>query len=385
MVEQHNVKIVAVQKDYLIRKMAKINFFGDIFSQTGYASHCRQLVNALYKLNPEIHLECQKPLNWVRHVNSNELAMINNPYYIHETDIMVNLPPFWQQCLAQKPKHFIGWCVWEGINVPKFWMKYLIDKRVDKIIVPSKHVWNTIDNTCNHHKDIINKIQIIPHGVNINVFNLNPKPHDKFTFIANKGWAQGINDRGGIQWLLKAFCEEFNKENDVELLLKINVAYNHPNWNFANELQNIGITPEITKNVKFILQNIDYNDLAQLYNQGDVFVSPTMGDAFNLPCLEAMACGLPVITTNFGGQTDYVNEQNGYLIDYKLVDVTWDMMYEGNKWAQPDLTHLREIMRYCYTNKEVIQNHGVLALNTASLYTWENSAKQLLDTIHNLE
>ena len=325
--------------------MVKINFFADIFSQSGYASHGRQLINALYKINNEIHLECAKPADWIRQVNDAELKMINNPYYPNATDIMINVPPFWQQSLAQKPKHFIGWCVWEGVNIPKYWLHYLIDKRVDKIVVPSKHVWNAIDNTCEHDKEIINKISIIPRGVNTKIFYPKPIQHNKFTFITNKGWAQGINDRGGIQWLLKAFCEEFAQDENVELLLKINVAYNYPNWNWQQDLQNIGITPDMTKNVKFILQNIDYNDLIQLYNQGDVFVSPTMGDAFNLPCLEAMACGLPVIATNFGGQTDYVNNQNGWLIDYKLIDVTWDLMYEGNKWALPNLTQLREIMR----------------------------------------
>ena len=46
--------------------------------------------------------------------------------------------------------------------------------------------------------------------------------NDKLIFIANKGWSQGIHDRGGMQWLIKAFSEEFTKDDNVELRLKIN-------------------------------------------------------------------------------------------------------------------------------------------------------------------
>jgi len=355
----------------------KMNLYGDIFNDTGYASHTRQLANALFKLNKETHLDCNKPADYIRHVNTAEMEMIHNPLYPHATDICINLPPYWSTLLAQKPHQFIGWCVWEGINVPKYWIQYLKDKRVTHIIVPSQHVKSAILNT----ESTLNNVVVIPHGVNTQLF----KPavnqsKTKFTFVANKGWAQGIFDRGGVQWLLKAFCEEFKDDTNVKLLLKINVAYCPPGWNLGQELANLGITPETAKNVEFVVNNIPYIDMPKLYHQGDVFVSPTMGDAFNIPCLEAMACGLPVITTNFGGQTDFVNEQNGWLIDYELVDCV-DIMYEGNKWAKPNLEQLKKTMRYVYNNKEEVERKGFQASINAQSYTWQRSAEKLYDLI----
>ena len=76
-----------------------------------------------------------------------------------------------------------------------------------------------------------------------------------------------------------------------------------------------------------------------------------MGDAFNIPCLEAMACSLPVITTNYGGQTDFVNNENGWLVDYEYKLVTWDVSYEGSSWAVPDIGKLRLVMREAYTQR----------------------------------
>lgn len=353
----------------------EINFYGGIFGQSGYDSHTRQILNSLYKLNPHIFLDCPKPHDWIRFVNTNEMNMINNNKYINGMDISITLPPYWQYLLSESKK-FAGWVVWEGSNVPFFWKEILNNEKVKSVIVPSNHVKNAILNTFD-----CNKITIIPHGINNKLFVPNPIKHPKFRFIANKGWAKGLNDRGGIQWLLKAFTEEFKRDDDVELLLKINTAYCEKGWDLANELRKLGLTPESTKNIKFILENTDYNNLPKLYNEGDVFVSPTMGDGFNIPCLEAMACGLPVITTNFGGQIDYVNNTNGWLINYDLVDAQEDIMYEGDKWAQVKIEHLKQLMRYCLQNKDEVKKKGNIAYSCAQKYTWDNSAKMLLNLI----
>src|SRR3990167_3042741 len=235
--------------------MTEINFYGDIFSQTGYCSHTRQLLNALHKINPLIHFETgYKPPNWIRWVNSSELLMMESDEFLNSPQISIDLPPFWNFHLSRKPSQFIGWCVWEGINIPKYWSKTLLKEEVTHIITPSQHSRTAILNTC---PEAENKLLVIPHGVDNKLFSPNGTKNDKFTFIANKGWSQGINDRGGIQWLLKAFSDEFSSDSDVELLVKVNSAYNTPEWNLTNELTKIGITPDMAKNIKFIPNNIE--------------------------------------------------------------------------------------------------------------------------------
>ena len=48
----------------------KINFRGQIFGMSGYDNHCRGLVNALYKLNKDIHLEVPRPPDYLRYANA---------------------------------------------------------------------------------------------------------------------------------------------------------------------------------------------------------------------------------------------------------------------------------------------------------------------------
>lgn len=55
--------------------------------------------------------------------------------------------------------------------------------------------------------------------------------------------------------------------------------------------------------------------LKQLFLQSDIFVLPTQGDATPFSILEAMACGLPIITTNVGALGELVQDGiNGYVI-----------------------------------------------------------------------
>jgi hypothetical protein len=62
------------------------------------------------------------------------------------------------------------------------------------------------------------------------------------------------------------------------------------------------------------LQN-NSDALLTLYRQADAFVLPTLADCFSIASIEAMATGLPVITTAMGGVPDIVESgRTGYLI-----------------------------------------------------------------------
>lgn len=57
-------------------------------------------------------------------------------------------------------------------------------------------------------------------------------------------------------------------------------------------------------------------DLAQAYASADLFVSPAANETFGCTVLEAMASGLPVVTVNAGGPTDFVKHgETGWLVE----------------------------------------------------------------------
>ena len=61
--------------------------------------------------------------------------------------------------------------------------------------------------------------------------------------------------------------------------------------------------PTLIQAIRYIGQNLPWETMYRLYHAADAFVSPYRAEGFNLPVLEAMASGLPVLATR-GGATD---------------------------------------------------------------------------------
>lgn len=359
--------------------MEKINLICDsYFNSSGYANHSRGMFNALVEINPDTKLETPLPPNWEMLCNDKELKAIKQPTYLDGETVMIAMPQMWPMGMTEANKKFAGFCVWEGDKIPLGFVDNL--KKADVVLVPSMHTKDAIVKT---EFSLDTKIHLVPHGVNHDLFKpvITPKKETDgiFRFIANKGWRDTFNDRGGMQYLFKAFAEEFKPEEKVELIAKINTCYCGPDWDLGNEMNKLKLPP--CASIKIITDNWDYKQIPDLYKTGDVFVSPTMAEGFSLPCAEAMAMGLPVITTNFGGQTDFVTKDNGWLIDYELKEVTTDIFYEGINWAMPDIAHLRKLMRWAYEHPEDVKKKGKQAIKDIASYTWESSARKLLEAL----
>jgi glycosyltransferase involved in cell wall biosynthesis len=361
----------------------KVNIVGSLFDSSGYSSHTKGLANALHELGVYTRLEVSKPVGWEGMCNDAELLMCKRAYEEEMITVFVGTPPSWRFGLADNPSKFYGYCVWEGDKIPDYWLEYLLDERVDGILVPSKHVKEAIENVLHdryfHNADeVLDKLFIVPHGVDTNIFKpMKIDRPEKFTFLCNKGWRGDSEDRGGVQYLLKAFCEEFSKEDPVELLLKLNPAYIPQGFDFEEALKRLGVDedhPQIRVNT----ENMPFKALSNFYNMGDMYVCSTRGEAFNIPGLEAKACGLPTIQTGFGGQVDYMNDDD-IKISYLVEDVDHDIMYEGIKWATPDVNHLKDIMRSNFRLGRGMK----CEVDDVNEWSWRNSAKKLLKVIEN--
>ena len=61
----------------------------------------------------------------------------------------------------------------------------------------------------------------------------------------------------------------------------------------------------------------EVTDLARVYAAADIFILPTIYDPFSNACLEALACGLPVITTRSNGFSEIIEDGvHGSIIDH---------------------------------------------------------------------
>lgn len=108
---------------------------------------------------------------------------------------------------------------------------------------------------------------------------------------------------------------------------------------------------------------VDEKDLPSLYSGASVFVYPSFYEGWGMPIQEAMACGTPVITAN----NSSLPESGGNAAIYVDAEDT-DSIARG----------IEKIL----SNKDLARNLTSKGLLHTSNFTWENSAKQLLNAIN---
>ena len=103
------------------------------------------------------------------------------------------------------------------------------------------------------------------------------------------------------------------------------------------------------------------SDVLQFYAASDVYVGPSLHDSFAIPPLEAMACGLPVITSSRNGGSEIItNGVDGFVLE-----------------DPRDSNSLAELISLLFHNEGLRQRMGEAAAKTARQYTWERNAEQL--------
>ena len=231
--------------------------------------------------------------------------------------------------LVNFPKYFIrgnsnrfGIWNYETTILPKGFAKYTIG--VDKI-VPSSQFSKKIfkDNGMPDDKQVV-----IPHGIHLDRFkNLGKYPlktTKKYKILANIAQP---HLRKNIPGLLNAFGKAFTKQDDVCLVLKI--SKKGPNAQF-----NVPFT-QIFEDWKRKFKNhadveiIDHfiTDIEPLYNACDIVYTMAHAECFWMPGLEGFAADKVVVAPRYGGQLEYMNDDNSILIGGKEIRADFKMQY----------------------------------------------------------
>lgn len=268
-------------------------------------------------------------------------------------------------------KYKIGFTMLETTGIPKEWVRQ--SNMMDEVWVPSQFNVETF-----RQSGVKVPIHVIPLGVDPDFYHpdiVGFKNNKKFTFLSVFEWGE----RKAPELLLQAYSKAFTNKDDVVLICK--VINNDASVSVEEEIRKLNLPadgPEIIMmyNTKFV----DYQ-MATLYRSADCFVLPTRGEGWGMPILEAMACGIPTIATNWSSQVDFFNATNGYPIDVQgLVDANAKCpYYEGFQWANPSEEHLIHQMRYVYEHQDEARAKGMQAsLEARSQWTWKNSAEKIL-------
>ncbi len=179
--------------------------------------------------------------------------------------------------------------------------------------------------------------------------------------------------RKGWDVLLRAWADAFSPGDDVTLVIRaypIGNVDGRRNADILNEridrflLESCGRRRADVARIVLIGERVPARDLPALYRMADSFVLPTRGEGWGRPFMESMACGVPVIATNWSAHLAFLNGDNGYLIDVEgLVpaDATEVSVYAGQRWADPSAAHLSTLFRRVHADRAEARALGARA------------------------
>ena len=179
-----------------------------------------------------------------------------------------------------------------------------------------------------------------PAGVIREQYNI---PSDAFVFIFNFDFFS-VYERKNPEAILRAFKLAFSAGENVYLVLKTihGEAVSETNTSFQ-----VLVNHMVSKDkIVVVNDNLDRNDFMNLINASDCYISLHRSEGLGLGMLEAMSMGKPVIATNFGGNTDFMRQDNSLLVDYSLVAVKENAKpYQpGWLWAEADVQQAADYM-----------------------------------------
>lgn len=295
--------------------------------------------------------------------------IINNNIQFPDIEIRVSHPDSFR-CIDNKTEWKIGVGVTEERIIRfKDWLDGC--KLVDQVWVPSTFCQRSFEESG------VDNVLVVPNGYDPEIFNPSVPPYnygtDNFTFLH-----LGVRQRRkGSNLLIRAFQEEFS-EDEATLVLK----------DCPKEFEKPEGISYLRKNIIVIHENVPSNKMGSFYKGADCFVLPTRGEGFGIPILEAMACKIPVIVTNYSGHLDFCDNNNSFLIECDhfnspLFDEKDNYISASKKavGAQPSVEHLRWIMRYVYENhkEKSIKRKVDNAFETSKNYTWKEVGKKMIN------
>ncbi len=147
------------------------------------------------------------------------------------------------------------------------------------------------------------KTVIIPNGVDTHVFHPKKDAPDGFKVVTTST----LIPRNGIDTLVRAFGAVAGEFPEATL----EIAGEGP---MGDELKSMAKNLGIEDRVKF-LGTLQHKEIPDLLRSADLFVRPSRFEGFGVSFVEAMACGVPVITCPSGGIVDFVvNGETGILV-----------------------------------------------------------------------
>lgn len=246
----------------------------------------------------------------------------------------------------------------------------------------------------------------IPHGIELD--NFTPLSKEKRKELRKK-W--GIDDkfvigvvarnqgRKMLDRTIKAMAEYAKLNPKAILLMHCDPNDNAQPYPITSLIKRYGIENRVFFTGMTYFKGFDYKKMNEVYNLFDVFLLTTSGEGFGIPLIEAQACGVPVLATDYTTTPELVTDKTAGLgIDLAGVEKidnpkihtneTLDGTITGSMSVERGICSINDCVKkldYLYKNPELRKQMGINGRrNIENNYTWNIVGKKWLEVIKKL-
>ena len=400
-------KPIAVGKEYLVpmveettlsyAEVPEVHWYGHFTSYSGFSRMNRAMVFGLGNRGVRVKVDCQASKIEINEATCQELD------FHKSLEINPRAPKIYGATIPISFVHGGKKVLYTMMETSETLHKNYVEKLnlFDEIWVPT-HFGERMFKKNGVRPPIL----VMPLGVDIERYSPEAKPYafasplNRFVFLSVFKWGA----RKGYDILLKAYMDEFSSEDDVSLVL-VTKCETDANPNRISDdityLRNgIDKTDEQLPHLSICGKAFPERDMPGLYTAANAFVLISLGEGFGLPFCEAAACGLPIIGSNCSGQSDYLSNDNAYLVEpegYAQAKINGNMsklakhcgFYENQSFpvfGEASIRKTRELMRYVYENEDKAIRHGAKLTNLIRQeFSWEKAVDRVLQRVKELK
>ena len=195
--------------------------------------------------------------------------------------------------------------------------------------------------------------------------------------------------RKGVDVLLRAFDA---LEHTFSLTIK---TFPNPHNRVLEQLQSadfklvksyeegVDLYKKEQKEILLINKELPQCEMRYLYENSNLLVAPTRGEGFGLPQAEAMLLNLSVLTTAYGGQSDFCTDERAYLIDFYFDYAKTHMNLMRSYWLEPKLDSLIERIKHVASlpKEQILQKTQAAKKHVEQNYSSKAVALKIQDAL----